>query len=95
MGEKATLYWDYIKLEELLSLQTGVEPDEAELENDEVMFITIHQIDELWFKLAIRELVRVRDCSRRRRCASSRCPTRSAASAARPCCSTRWRITSG
>jgi hypothetical protein len=35
-------------------------PD-AELSNDEVMFITIHQIDELWFKLAIRELVRVRD----------------------------------
>ncbi|PCC69063.1 Tryptophan 2,3-dioxygenase holoenzyme [Nannocystis exedens] len=61
MAGKATLYWDYIKLEELLSLQTGVEPDESELENDEVMFITIHQIDELWFKLAIRELVRVRN----------------------------------
>ncbi|MBZ5711094.1 tryptophan 2,3-dioxygenase family protein [Nannocystis pusilla] len=61
MGGKATLYWDYIKLEELLALQTGVEPDESELENDEVMFIVIHQIDELWFKLAIRELVRVRN----------------------------------
>jgi tryptophan 2,3-dioxygenase len=56
-----TTYWDYIRVEELLSLQGGLEKDDADLTNDEVMFITIHQIDELWFKLAIRELVSVRD----------------------------------
>jgi tryptophan 2,3-dioxygenase len=56
-----TTYWDYIKIEEILSLQKGVSPDETELNNDEVMFITVHQIDELWFKLALRELVAVRN----------------------------------
>lgn len=61
MPGKATLYWDYIKLEELLGLQGGVDPTEDHLSNDEVMFIVIHQIDELWFKLAIRELVHVRN----------------------------------
>lgn len=61
MTEKATVYWDYIKLEELLDLQHGIDPSEESLSNDEVMFIVIHQIDELWFKLAIRELVRIRN----------------------------------
>lgn len=54
-------YWDYIKVEELLGLQTGIAEDEADMTNDEVMFIVIHQIDELWFKLALRELVSIRD----------------------------------
>jgi tryptophan 2,3-dioxygenase len=58
---KATTYWDYIRVEELLSLQRGLSDDEATLDNDEVLFITIHQIDELWFKLALRELVSVRN----------------------------------
>ena len=56
-----TTYWDYIKVEELLALQTGREKAEDDLSNDEVMFITIHQIDELWFKLILRELVSVRN----------------------------------
>ncbi len=58
---KSTVYWDYIKVEELLALQAGNEDSDANLANDEVMFIAIHQVDELWFKLAIRELVHVRD----------------------------------
>ncbi len=58
---KSTVYWDYIKVEELLGLQTGIADSDTELANDEVMFIVIHQIDELWFKLAVRELVHVRD----------------------------------
>lgn len=58
---KSTVYWDYIKIEELLGLQTGIADSDVGLANDEVMFIIIHQIDELWFKLAIRELVHVRD----------------------------------
>ncbi len=61
MARKPTTYWDYIRVEDLLGLQAGIEPDERGLANDEVMFITIHQIDELWFKLAIRELASVRD----------------------------------
>jgi tryptophan 2,3-dioxygenase len=56
-----TTYWDYIKVEQLLALQTGTAPSDEDLSNDEVMFITIHQIDELWFKLILRELVSVRD----------------------------------
>jgi len=56
-----TAYWDYIKVEELLALQTGTASSDEGLSNDEVMFITIHQIDELWFKLVLRELVAVRD----------------------------------
>ena len=58
---KPTAYWDYIKVEELLSLQSGIAASDAALSNDEVLFITIHQIDELWFKLILRELVSVRD----------------------------------
>lgn len=58
---KATAYWDYIKVEDLLSLQRGLSDSDAGLSNDEVMFITVHQIDELWFKLVLRELVSVRN----------------------------------
>jgi tryptophan 2,3-dioxygenase len=58
---KPTAYWDYIKVEEVLSLQGGLEPTEHGLSNDEVLFITVHQIDELWFKLVLRELISVRN----------------------------------
>jgi tryptophan 2,3-dioxygenase len=59
-GRKGISYWDYIRVEDLLSLQTGVHGDESRLGNDEVLFITVHQIFELWFKLVIRELEAVR-----------------------------------
>ncbi|MEX1367914.1 MAG: tryptophan 2,3-dioxygenase family protein [Nannocystaceae bacterium] len=62
MAGNPTTYWDYIRVEELLALQAGLEGDERQLSNDEVLFITVHQIDELWFKLILRELVVVRDC---------------------------------
>ena len=61
MASGPTTYWDYIAVEELLSLQRGLDDDESRLDNDEVLFITVHQIDELWFKLALRELVAIRD----------------------------------
>jgi len=61
MRRTPTTYWDYVKVEELLSLQSGLGETDSELENDEVLFITVHQIDELWFKLIIRELVSIRD----------------------------------
>jgi len=61
MGQKPTTYWEYLRLQELLSLQSGKDGEEAAQTNDEVLFIVVHQIDELWFKLALRELVSVRD----------------------------------
>lgn len=78
MSSKPTTYWDYIRVEELLGLQGGLEHDDSTLENDEVLFITIHQIDELWFKLALRELVTVRDLF-----AQERVPEQSISSAVR------------
>jgi tryptophan 2,3-dioxygenase len=56
-----TNYWDYVKVEELLALQTGIDGDEVALTDDEVRFIVVHQIDELWFKLALRELTTARN----------------------------------
>jgi tryptophan 2,3-dioxygenase len=57
-------YWDYIKVEELLSLQGGFDNDESKLSNDEVAFIVVHQVYELWFKLILRELSTARDLFR-------------------------------
>ena len=54
-------YWDYIRVEDLLALQAGVDADERLLSDDEVRFIVIHQVDELWFKLVLRALVTARD----------------------------------
>ena len=54
-------YWDYIRVEELLALQKGLAAEESELANDEVLFITVHQVFELWFKLILRELRFLRD----------------------------------
>ena len=42
-------YWDYIQVESLLRLQGGVEDDERSLANDEVVFVVVHQVYELWF----------------------------------------------
>ena len=56
MSDRPTSYWDYIRVEDLLNLQGGLASSDHDLANDEVMFIVIHQIDELWFKLALREL---------------------------------------
>src|SRR5688572_27994521 len=58
---RLTTYWDYIKVAELLALQGGLEQDDRELANDEVVFIVVHQVYELWFKLVLRELRTARD----------------------------------
>jgi tryptophan 2,3-dioxygenase len=63
-AERPTTYWDYIQVENLLELQRGIADDEAQLSDDEVRFIVIHQIDELWMKLVLRELRTVRDLFR-------------------------------
>jgi tryptophan 2,3-dioxygenase len=54
-------YWEYIRVQELLALQGGIPNDEKQLSNDEVLFITVHQVFELWFKLVLRELGAARD----------------------------------
>ena len=58
---RPTSYWDYIRVEQLLGLQSGIAASEQEIGDDEVRFIVIHQIDELWFKLVLRELVTARN----------------------------------
>lgn len=49
--ERAMTYWDYIRLDDLLSLQ---QPRTSA--HDEIQFIVVHQTFELWFRLAIHEL---------------------------------------
>lgn len=58
-------YWDYLNLDALLSLQGGVEGDDAQLVPDELLFIIVHQTYELWFKQVLRELTEAIDLFRR------------------------------
>jgi tryptophan 2,3-dioxygenase len=52
----AITYSSYLRLEELLALQTPV--SEAR-EHDETLFIIVHQVYELWFKQILHELDRL------------------------------------
>ena len=52
----AVTYGTYLKIDELLSLQ---QPRSAGPEHDEMLFIVIHQVYELWFKELLHELDRV------------------------------------
>jgi tryptophan 2,3-dioxygenase len=52
----AVTYSSYLRLDELLSLQ---QPRSSGPEHDEMLFIVIHQIYELWFKELLHELDRV------------------------------------
>jgi tryptophan 2,3-dioxygenase len=54
-------YWDYLGLDRLLTLQGGLEGDEASLLPDELHFIVVHQTYELWFKLLLRSVRMGRD----------------------------------
>lgn len=49
----AVTYTSYLKVDELLSLQ---QPRSDEPEHDEMLFIIIHQVYELWFKQMLHEL---------------------------------------
>jgi tryptophan 2,3-dioxygenase len=53
----AVTYGSYLKLEELLALQ---QPRSDGPEHDELLFIVIHQVYELWFKELLHEFDRVR-----------------------------------
>src|SRR5436853_179572 len=50
-------YTSYLKLDRLLELQ---EPRSQRAEHDELLFIVIHQVYELWFKLLLHELDKIR-----------------------------------
>jgi tryptophan 2,3-dioxygenase len=52
----AVTYGQYLKIDELLSLQ---QPRSEGPEHDEMLFIVIHQVYELWFKELLHELDRV------------------------------------
>ena len=52
----AVTYENYLKLDQLLSLQ---QPRSEGPEHDETLFIVIHQVYELWFKELLHELDRV------------------------------------
>ncbi len=55
--DKYLTYSGYLSLDELLSLQRerSAEPG-GEPEHDEMLFIIIHQVYELWFKQLLHEL---------------------------------------
>lgn len=54
-------YWDYLKLDRLLDLQGGVSESGDVDSADELHFIVVHQVYELWFKLILRSLRLARD----------------------------------
>jgi tryptophan 2,3-dioxygenase len=55
--DRAVTYSSYLRVDELLSLQ---HPRSSGPEHDELLFIVIHQVYELWFKELLHELDRVR-----------------------------------
>jgi tryptophan 2,3-dioxygenase len=54
--DPAVTYGSYLKIDELLSLQ---QPRSSGPEHDEMLFIVIHQVYELWFKELLHEFDRV------------------------------------
>ena len=52
-GQSDLSYNDYLKVQELLSLQV---PQSSPAHHDEMLFIVIHQAYELWFKLVLHEM---------------------------------------
>jgi tryptophan 2,3-dioxygenase len=56
--DPAITYGSYLKIDDLLSLQ---QPRSAGPEHDEMLFIVIHQVYELWFKELLHEFDRVVD----------------------------------
>lgn len=58
MNDEDPTYPTYLRLAELLSLQTPLSTPEHP---DELLFITVHQASELWFKLILHELEQLCD----------------------------------
>jgi tryptophan 2,3-dioxygenase len=49
-------YWDYLQVPQILTAQRPVTKH-----HDEMAFIVVHQVYELWFKLTLHEITHVRD----------------------------------
>ncbi|WP_419861126.1 tryptophan 2,3-dioxygenase [Candidatus Palauibacter sp.] len=58
---KYLTYAGYLHLDELLSLQREQSGEDGDPEHDEMLFIIIHQVYELWFKQLLHELGFARD----------------------------------
>ncbi len=58
---RPTTYWDYIQVDRLLELQGGLGDQSDDLAPEEVLFITVHQVFELWFKVILGELIAIRN----------------------------------
>src|SRR5205814_3777673 len=56
----AVTYARYLKIDELLSLQQPRSTGPSGPEHDEMLFIVIHQVYELWFKELLHEFDRVK-----------------------------------
>ena len=56
MTDKALTYTSYLRVDDLLALQSQRSP---EPEHDELLFIVIHQVYELWFKQLLHEATRL------------------------------------
>ena len=57
MSRKSLTYANYLKIDQLLCLQ---QPLSEPQEHDETLFIIIHQVYELWFKLLLHEFDRLK-----------------------------------
>jgi tryptophan 2,3-dioxygenase len=55
-GTGETFYAEYLRLDDLLATQQRLSDHP-----DELQFIIVHQVHELWFKLALHQLTRARD----------------------------------
>eukprot|EP00039_Didymoeca_costata_P018617 m.334230 g.334230 ORF g.334230 m.334230 type:complete len:376 (+) comp17316_c0_seq1:268-1395(+) len=61
--EQGPVYSSYLQLDKLLSAQVPLSCKEnGRPAHDELLFITIHQVYELWFKLVIHEIDWIREC---------------------------------
>ncbi len=60
--QKSVTYAGYLRVDDLLKLQV---PRSSPAEHDEMLFIVIHQVYELWFKCLLHELDKVCDDLRR------------------------------
>jgi tryptophan 2,3-dioxygenase len=63
MADEAVTYGNYLAIDELLALQR---PRSEGPEHDEMLFIVIHQVYELWFKQVLHEVDHVIDLLRAR-----------------------------
>lgn len=61
---KALTYSSYLRLDELLNIQTPRSTGPHGAEHDELLFIVIHQVYELWFKEILHEMDHLQDLLR-------------------------------